>query len=107
MFRDAYEDAHRTWKQSDDEAKDARDRMYDYAGAPEPSLFRKDWERKRRSCEDLRLKKNRAEAIMRQHKERAKLLWKRRKAADAKVKRADAARKRSERQRRDRARRNA
>ena len=87
-LRQAYEDAYGAWKSADDGVEEL-------------------WEERQHEAESLRVEKVRAETILKQHKTRAKELWKRRKEADARVKRADVARRCTDRQKREKARQTA
>ena len=103
-FRQAFEDAYGAWKSADDDVKELKHLTQMH---PEFSELIREWEERRQEAEGLRVEKVRAETILKQHKTRARELWKRRKEADARVKRADVARRWTDRQKREIARQNA
>ena len=104
MVHDAYDEDIRAWEQSVREANNARDRAHQFAGTAHSAIYERGWNRKLSQCDKLRLNKETAQAILEQHKERAAFLMDQ-KVAEVRVKRAaDAAKKRAERQKKNRAR---
>ena len=105
-FRLNYENALDDWEDVNMDIPDFRRSMFGHEDETKRAHYRALWENARRRRAELVLQKRDAKNIWKEHRERAKELLKRRNKADARVRRADAARKRSDQLKKQRASRN-